>query len=99
MNARGAPEGIGAMHLVDQRADVNCDWRATETALRGTPAPMPGEQAAVPRDDGRRFHDLDGPPPATPYAREQHPKESVGSTEPEPSRRGPLEDSELVVEG
>jgi hypothetical protein len=53
----------------------------------------------MPRDDGRGFHDLHGLPPATPYAREQHPQESVGPSEPKPSRRGLLEDGELVAEG
>ena len=53
----------------------------------------------MPRDDGGGLHDLYGIPPAAPHSGEQHPQQSVGSTEPEPSRRGPLEDSELVVEG
>ena len=40
-----------------------------------------------------------GIPPAAPDSREQHPEESVGSSEPKPSRRGLLEDRELVAEG
>jgi hypothetical protein len=70
----GSPRGwaknpfvqIRAMHLLDQRADVNCDRRATETGLRGTPAPMPGERAAMPTDDDGGLHDLYGAPPAAP---------------------------------
>jgi hypothetical protein len=60
---------------------------------------MPCEQAAMPGNDGGGFHDLYGIPPAAPYSGEQHPEESVGSTEPKPSRRGLLEDGELVAEG
>jgi hypothetical protein len=59
---------------------------------------MPGEEAAMPGDDGGRLHDLHGLPPAAPHSREQHPQESVGSTELKPSRRGLLEDGELVAE-
>src|SRR6516164_3552492 len=31
VNARGAPEGVRAMHLLNQSADVSCDRRSTET--------------------------------------------------------------------
>ncbi len=58
-----------------------------------------GEEAAMPRDDSGGFHDLHGCPPAAPDLGEQHPEDSVGPTEPKPSRRGLLEDGELVAEG
>ena len=87
------------MHLLDEGANVDWDRRSTATGLNRAPAPMPGEQAAMPRDDSSGFHDLHGTPPAAPHSREQHPKDSVGSTEPESSRRGLLEDGELVAEG
>jgi hypothetical protein len=94
---RGAP----------QMGFARCIWRisvrmstaiggATETGLRATPAP--GQHAAMPRHDGGGFHDLHGLPPAAPDSGEQHPKESVGSIEVKPSRRGPLEDGELMSE-
>ena len=98
MNARRAPERIRPMHLLDQRADVACDGRATKSGLRGTPAPLPGEEPTVPRDDGGGLHDLHGPPPAAPHSREQHPQESVGPTEPEPPWCRLLEDGQLVAE-
>src|SRR6516162_3044968 len=64
---RGAPpDRIRAMHLADQRADIISDWRSPRTALRGTPAPMPGEEATMPGDDGGGLHDLHGIPPAAP---------------------------------
>ena len=72
--------------------------RATTSGLRGTPAPLPGEEATVPRDDGGGFHDLHGPPPAAPHSREQYPQESVGPTEPEPPWCSLLEDGQLVAE-
>ena len=97
--ARRAPGGIGQMHLADQGADVGSDWRPTVTSGTGTPAPMPGEQTTMPRDDRGGFHDLDGSSPAIPHAGEQHPHEPVGSCEAEPFWRGPLEDGELVAEG
>ena len=66
VNARCAPDGIGVMHFVDQRANVDWDRRATETGLGGTPAPVPGEQAAMPRDDRGGFRDLHRFSPAAP---------------------------------
>ena len=53
----------------------------------------------MPRDDGGRFHDLHGPSPAAPHSREQHPEQSVGSGEPEPSWCSLLKDGQLVAEG
>jgi len=95
---RGAPQrGIRATHLVDQIADVDGDRGATEAAARGPPAPMPGEEATMPADDGGGFHDLHGTPPASPHLREQDPEESINATEPEPSGRGLLENCELVA--
>jgi hypothetical protein len=35
------------MHLVNQPADVVGDGRTTKTRLRGTPAPVPGEQTTM----------------------------------------------------
>ena len=99
MNAWRTPERIRTMHFADQRADINGDRRPTEPGWRGTPAPMPRKQAAVPRDDGRGFDDPHGIPPAAPDSGEHHPEESVGSAQPKPSRRGLLEDSELMAEG
>jgi hypothetical protein len=94
---RGAPpEGIRPTHRLDQRADVDGDWRSTETG--GTPAPLPGEQATMPSNDCGGFHDLHGFPPPAPRSCEQHPEESVGSTEPKPSRCGLLKNGELVAE-
>ena len=87
------------MDLADQHADVNGDRRPTETGRPGSPAPMPREQTTMPTNDGGGLHDLHGIPPAAPNAREQHPQESVGSTEPQPSRRGLLENRKLVAQG
>ena len=81
------------MHRSDQCSDVDRDWRPTKPFLRRTPAPLPGEEATVPRDDGGGFHDLHGPPPAAPHSREQHPQESVGPIEPEPPWCSLLEDA------
>ena len=53
----------------------------------------------MPCDDGRGLHDLDSVTPAAPHSREQHPEESVGSTESQPAWRGLLEDCELVAQG
>ena len=93
------PARIRAMHLADQRADVIGDRRSPGTGLRGTPAPMPGEEATMPGDDGGGLHDLHGIPPAAPHSGEHDPHESVGPTEPEATWCGPLEDGELVPEG
>ena len=68
MNTRRAPQRIRPMDLADQRADVISDRRSAQTGLRGTPAPLPGEEAAVPRDDGGGLHDLHGIPPAAPHS-------------------------------
>jgi hypothetical protein len=73
VNAGRPPQGIGVMHLVDQGTDLDGEGRATETRARRPPSPLPGEQAAVPRDDGGRLHDLHGAPPAAPHSREEHP--------------------------
>ena len=64
----GASEGSLVPQLLDQRADVGGDWRAIEPGSRGTPTPVPGEEAAMPRDDSSRLHDLHGLPPAAPDA-------------------------------
>ena len=87
------------MHPSDQRADVDGDRRTTETGLRRSPTPMPREEPTMPANDGGGLHDLHGIPPAAPDAREQHPQESVGSNEPQPSRRGLLENRKLVAQG
>ena len=68
MDARGAPGRIGAMHRLNQRADVNGDRRTTEAGLRGSPAPMPREETTMPTNDGGGLHDLDSIPPAAPDA-------------------------------
>jgi hypothetical protein len=60
---------------------------------------MPGEQAAVPGDDGGGFHDLHGDPPAGPDSGEQHPQQAVSLAKPKPSRRGLLKYGELVAKG
>ena len=99
MNPWGAPDRIRAMHLANQRADVNGDRRSTEPGLRGTPAPMRGEQAAMPGDNGGGFHDLHRLPPAGPDSGEQHPQQSVSLAKPKPSRRGLLKYGELVAKG
>jgi len=52
----------------------------------------------MPRNDCGGFHDLHGFSPAAAHSCEHHPEESVGSTEPKPSRRGLLKDGELVAE-
>src|SRR5215831_17915922 len=64
VDARGAPGRIGAMHLLNQRADVAADRRTTETGLRGSPAPMPREETTMPTNDGGGLYDLDGIRPA-----------------------------------
>ena len=68
MHARRDPARIGAMHLLDQRADVTGDRPSTETSRARTPPPIPDKEAVMPRDDGRGFHNLDGLPPAAPHA-------------------------------
>ena len=73
VNVGRTPQGIGAMHLLDQCSDVGCDGRATETRARRTPSPLLGEQAAMPRDDRGGLHDLQGVAPPAPHTREEHP--------------------------
>jgi hypothetical protein len=95
---REAPQSGFARCIFRIRGDVACDGRATKLGLRGTPAPLPGEEATVPRDDGGGFHDLHRPSPAAPHSREQHPQQSVGPTEPEPPWCSLLKDGQLVAE-
>ena len=68
VNSWRAPQGIGAPHLLDQCSDIEGDGRAPETRARRPPSPVPGEQAATPRDDGGRLHDLHGAAPPAPHA-------------------------------
>jgi hypothetical protein len=58
---------------------------------------MPREETTMPTNDGGGLHDLDSIPPAAPDSGEHHPEESVGPTQPKPSRRGLLEDCELMA--
>ena len=66
VNVWSAPQRIRVMHLSDQCSDVDRDWGPTKPSSRRTPAPLPGEEAAMPRDDRGRLHDLHGTSPAAP---------------------------------
>ena len=98
---RGAPpDRIRAMHLADQRADIISDWRSPRTALRGTPAPVPGEQAPMPGDDGCGWYDVYRSPPTAPDPCEEDPKQSVGMIETEALASGLLlQNRELMTQG
>ena len=63
-----------------------------------TSSPIGSERAPMPTDDGGGRHDLHGPVPVRPEAREQHPDQPIDRTKAPSFRRGSLEHGELMPE-
>src|SRR5690242_3199653 len=97
MNARRTPQRVVAADGPDQIADVGRDRRPADTTAR-LPTPIQTEAAPMPAyqrlrlDDNRGFE----------QGREQPIKpdkdQAICSPQPEPRRRGPLQDNKLLAE-
>jgi len=97
VNPRRAPEGVGARHPPDQRSDLRGDGRAALTISPALPGPIPREPGAMPPDNGLGLDQGEGFSPAAPHSAQKDPEQPVGDSQAW-TRRGALEDSELVTQ-
>jgi hypothetical protein len=95
LDPRRAPAGVLGRHLPDERDRVGLERRPT--ALARTPSPEEPEGGAVPANDCLGLDDYEELAPAGPNANEESPDDAVSSPKPW-SRRGPVQDGELLAE-
>ena len=92
-----APQGVGASHRADQRADLRGDGGAAGPVPAALPGPEQPEACPLPPDDGLGLDDGDDLRPAVPQTGEQDPEHAVGGAQAW-TRRGPLEDGQLMAQ-
>ena len=95
VDPRRTPERIGLRHGPNQVPHVFRHGRPTR-AWTALPRPEPPEAAAMPRDDGRRFHDDERPSPLRPDTREPDPQPTVRHRQWHPPRPCPLQHVQLM---
>src|SRR5213079_638659 len=97
MNAWRTPQRVVAADCPDQIADVGRNRRPADTTAR-LPTPVQTEAAPMPAHQRLRLEDNRG----FEQGREQPIKpdedQTIGSAQPEPRRRGPLQHKKLLAE-
>jgi hypothetical protein len=86
-----APQGVGARHGADQRADVRGDGWAAGSGPAALRSPEQPEACPLPPYDGLWLDGGDDLRPAVPQTGEQDPKHPVGGAQAW-TRRDPLEE-------
>src|SRR4029450_9663386 len=73
-----APQGVGASHGADQRAELGGDGGAAGPGPAALPGPEQPEACPLPPDDGLGFDEQDGLRPAVPQGGGDGPKTPAG---------------------
>src|SRR5438445_6690744 len=97
MNAWRAPQRVVVADCPDQIADVGRDRRPADTTAR-LPTPILTEAAAMPAHQRLRLEDNRGFEQAREQPIEPDEDQAIGSAQPEPRRRGSLQDNKLLAE-
>ena len=84
VDARGAPQRIGACHVGEESGDVRIERGPTSAVASGALSPPPTQPGAMPSDDGLGLDEDQCRPPPAPGGRQQDPKHSVTSAEVRP---------------
>ena len=74
VDARGAPERMGAGHVGEESGDVRIEWAPTRAVASRAPSPPPTEPVAMPSDDGLGLEEDQRRPPPLPDTGQDHPK-------------------------
>ena len=98
MDARGAPQRIGAGHVGEESGDLRIERGPTSAVASRALRPPPTQPGAMPSDDGLGLDDDQCRPPPAPGGRQQDPKDSVTGAEVRPLHAS-LQGSQLVAEG
>ena len=97
MNAWRTPQRVVAADCPDQIADVDRDRRPADTTAR-LPTPIQTEAAAMPAHQRLRLEDNRGFEQGGEQPIEPDEDQAIGSAQPEPRWRGPLQDNKLLAE-
>ena len=98
MDARGAPQRIGACHVGEESGDARIERGPTSAVASRALSPPPTQPGAMPSDDGLRLDEDQCRPPPAPGGRLQDPKHPVTGTEVGRFHAS-LQGSQLVAEG
>src|SRR5205814_5118178 len=97
MNAWRAPQRVVVAACPAQIADVGRDRRPADTTAR-LPTPVQTEAAAMPAHQRLRLEDNRGFEQGGEQPIEPDEDQAICRAQPEPRRRGPLQDNKLLVE-
>jgi hypothetical protein len=98
MDPGGAPERVGARHLLDQDPQLQAYRRASWPSIPRLPGPPGPKALAMPADDGRGLYQEQNVAPARPAVGKLNPEGSLEPSELRPLR-AVMQESELLPKG
>jgi hypothetical protein len=98
VDARGAPQRIGACHVGEESGDGRIERGPTSAVPSRALSPPPTQPGPMPSDDGLRVDEHKCRPPLAPGGRQQDPKHAVTGAQVRPFHAS-LQGSQLVTEG